>query len=46
MRLDDKGHMYVVEADHYRIQVYRKDSIPLTELQVAPPMKVPTMNQN
>ncbi|MBM3932844.1 MAG: 6-bladed beta-propeller [SAR202 cluster bacterium] len=46
VRVDSEGHMFVVEADHYRIQVYKKQAIVLTEMDVAPPLKVPTMNQN
>ncbi|MBM3934912.1 MAG: 6-bladed beta-propeller [SAR202 cluster bacterium] len=46
VRVDSKGHMFVVEADHYRVQVYKKQAIHMTELDVAPPLKVPTMNQN
>ncbi|MBM3935141.1 MAG: 6-bladed beta-propeller [SAR202 cluster bacterium] len=46
VRVDQRGHMYVPDFEHYRIQIYKKEAYPLDETQILPPFKVPTLNAN
>ncbi len=46
VRVDDQGHMYVPDYEHYRIQVYKKEAYPLDETEIIPPFRVPTLNAN
>ncbi|MBM3935103.1 MAG: 6-bladed beta-propeller [SAR202 cluster bacterium] len=46
VRVGKDGLMYVPDFEHYRIQIYKKESYPLTEQQILPPLKVPTLNPN
>ena len=44
LTVDTQGRMVVVDSGHSRVQVYQKDAIPLDETQIAPPLRVPTMD--
>lgn len=46
VRVDRRGHMYVSDYEHYRIQIYKKEAYSLDESQIIPPFKVPTLNAN
>ena len=46
VRVDGKGHMFVADFEHYRIQIYKKESYPLDETQILPPLRVPTLDAN
>ena len=46
VRVDDEGHMYVPDYEHYRIQVYKKEAYPLDETEIIPPFRVPTLDAN
>ncbi|MBM3935290.1 MAG: 6-bladed beta-propeller [SAR202 cluster bacterium] len=46
VRVDHRGYMYVPDTEHWRVQIYRKESYLLDETQVLPPFKVPTLNAN
>jgi sugar lactone lactonase YvrE len=41
--VDDQFRLFVVDHRNHRVQVYQKDAIPLTEDQIAPPVKTPDM---
>ena len=41
--VDDEGRMFVPESGCARIQVYQKDVTRLEEHQIAPPLRVPTL---
>lgn len=44
MTVDREGRMVVIDGGHSRVQVYQKDAIPLNENQIAPPLRVPTLD--
>lgn len=44
VRLDDQFRLYIADYGSHRIQVYRKESYPLSEADIAPPMKAPTLS--
>lgn len=46
VRVDEQGYMFVCDYECYRIQVYQKQAYPLTEEQVIPPLRAPTLNYN
>ena len=39
----DDGMMYVPDTGSYRVQIYRKEAVPLQEGQIFPPMRSPTL---
>ena len=41
VKVDAQGRMYVADYLSFRVQVYQKDAIPLSEDQIAPPMRYP-----
>ena len=43
VRVDAEGRMYVPDYRSYRVQVYQKEAIHLTEQQLAPPLRAPTL---
>jgi len=43
VRVDDQGHMYVPDHVSFRVQVYRKEAIPLEPHQILPPLRSPTL---
>ncbi len=43
VRVDDEGHMFVPDDRDCRIQVYKKEAYPLTEEEMAPPLRAPTL---
>ena len=44
LTVDGRGRMVVIDNGHSRVQVYRKDAIPLEETQMAPPPRAPTQD--
>lgn len=43
VRIDDQGYMFVPDYEDQRIQIYKKESYPLLEENVAPPLKAETL---
>ena len=43
VRVDGDGRMYVVDYSCHRIQVYKKDAIPLGPDDIAPPPRSPSL---
>ena len=41
--IGDDGMMYVPDTGSYRVQIYRKEAVPLEEGQIFPPMRSPTL---
>ena len=41
--VDDQGHMYVPDYVSFRVQVYRKEAIPLDPHQILAPLRSPTL---
>ncbi|MBM3933585.1 MAG: 6-bladed beta-propeller [SAR202 cluster bacterium] len=46
VRLDKKGRMYVADHESYRIQVYQKQAVPLTQEEIGPELKAPSLSAN
>lgn len=46
VRVDQEGHMYVPDYEHYRVQIYKKEAYVMDESSIIPPFKVPTLNAN
>ena len=43
VRVDDEGRMYVADYSCHRIQVYKKNAIPLGVDDIAPPPRSPSL---
>ncbi|MBV7328282.1 NHL repeat-containing protein [Chloroflexi bacterium TSY] len=43
--VSDDGLMYVPDNGSYRVQVYQKQAVPLTEQQFGPPRRAPSLHQ-
>ena len=43
--IDSDKMLYIADNESYRIQVYRKEVIPLTSSELAPPFRAPTLSQ-
>ena len=43
VRVDDQFRMFVPDYEDYRIQIYQKEAYPLSEEDVAPPLRSPTI---
>ena len=43
VRVTDRGEMFVPDYGSYRVQVYQKEAIPLTDAQIAPPISSPRL---
>ena len=41
MRVDDRGRIFIPDFGSYRVQVYQKDVVPLSEADIIPPLQVP-----
>ncbi len=46
VRVDDRGRMFVPDYGSFRVQVYQKEAIPLTDDQIAPPPRSPILFTN
>lgn len=44
VRVDEHGHMYVPDYEHYRIQIYKKEAYQMDATEMTPPFRVPTLN--
>ena len=44
VRVDEHGHMYVPDYEHYRIQIYKKEAYQMDTTEMTPPFRVPTLN--
>ena len=43
VRVDSEFRMFIADYRSYRVQVYQKEAIPLTEQELAPPLRSPTL---
>ena len=43
VNVDDEFHMFVTDYARYRVQIYKKEAYPLTEGEIIPPLKAPTL---
>ena len=43
VRVDGEGHMFVTDHDSHRVQVFRKDAIPLDESQIWASVRAPSL---
>ena len=43
VRVDAQGRMFVPDFASFRVQVYQKEAVPLTEQQIAPPLRAPVL---
>ena len=43
VNVDDEFRMFVTDYARYRVQVYKKEAYPLTEAEIIPPLKAPTL---
>ena len=43
VRVEDDGRMFIPDFASYRVQVYQKEAIPLTEEQIPPPLRSPSL---
>ena len=43
VRLDEQGRMYVADYGSFRIQIYQKDVVPLSEGEIDVPLRAPTL---
>ena len=43
VKVDDEGRMYVPDFGSHRIQIYKKEAYPLSESEIAPPMRNPIL---
>ena len=43
VKLDDQGRMYVADYGSFRIQIYQKDVVPLSEGEIDMPLRAPTL---
>ena len=41
--VDDDGRMFIPDFASFRVQVYQKEAIPLTEGQISPPVRSPAL---
>ena len=44
VRVDDRGRIFIADYGSYRVQVYQKDAVPLTEADIIPPLRSPTLD--
>ena len=43
VRVDDECRLYVTDFGSHRIQIYKKEAYPLTEQEIAPPLRNPVL---
>ena len=43
--INGDGMLFISDNCSYRVQVYKKHAIPLTELELGPPRRSPTLHQ-
>ena len=44
VRVDDRGRIFIPDYGSYRVQVYQKDAVPLSEADIIPPLRSPTLD--
>ena len=44
VRVDDRGRIFIADYGSYRVQVYQKDAVPLSEADIIPPLRSPTLD--
>ena len=44
VRVDDGGRIFIPDYGSYRVQVYQKDAVPLSEADIIPPLRSPTLD--
>ena len=43
VRVDDESRLYITDFGSHRIQIYKKEAYPLTEQDIAPPLRNPVL---